>query len=128
MDKHEKYSRLYGSIHDVSLHTKPSTIKISESMTGRSETFIVETCRHADDGDYIFIEHIADGEVERIAIPPKVVRVIASQGASLTRRRRSASSKSAMRARMESGEWTGFKKITHRAPLAMAAPSGNKPS
>jgi hypothetical protein len=45
-----KYDRLYGGMRDVCLHSRPSTIK-NVDLTGRSETFIVETMRHAEKGD-----------------------------------------------------------------------------
>lgn len=105
-----KYDRLYGRLHDVSLLTKPSTIKIVESITGRAETFVIQTARHHDNGDYIFLERMDESGVVRIAVPPKVANVIAAQRDSLTKRRRSISSRATMRARMEAGEVIGFKK------------------
>ena len=105
-----RYDRLYGGLQDVSLFTKPSTIKLVQSMTGQSETFVVQTCRHDENGDYIFIELMDEAGVIRLALPPKVANIIASQRDALTKRRRSISSRATMRARMDAGEVIGFKK------------------
>lgn len=48
-----KYDRLYGSSKMVGMSTKQSTVSNVESVTGRAETFIVQTFRH-EDGDRIF--------------------------------------------------------------------------
>lgn len=105
-----KYDRLYGSVMDVSIHTKASTIRTVEPITGKTESFIVQTCRHNENGDYIFIEHVSEDGVIRLALPPKVANLIVSQRDSLTKRRRSISSKASMQARMDAGEVIGFQK------------------
>jgi hypothetical protein len=105
-----KYDRLYGGILDVSLTTKPSTVKNVQTLTGRAETFVVQSCRHEDFGDYIFIECIDENGVTRLALPPKVANAIAAQRESLTKRRRSIASRAAMKARVASGEIIGFQK------------------
>jgi len=105
-----KYDRIYGSLIDVSLHTKPSTVKVVQPITGQTETVIVQTLRHEDNGDYIFIE-LADGNgLVRLVLPPKVANAIASQRESLTKRRRSIASRAAMRTRMDNGEVISFTK------------------
>lgn len=103
-----KYDRRYGALHDVSLKTKPSTIKDVE-LTGRAETYIVQTMRHAELGDFIFIEHMdAESGLTRLVLTPKVSNAIASQRDSLTSKRRSLSSKAVAKQRMERGELPGF--------------------
>jgi hypothetical protein len=109
-----KYDRLYGGLQDVSLFTKPSTIENVQSITGKTDTFVIQTCRHEENGDYIFIECMDESGVVRLALPPKVANIIASQRESLTKRRRSISSRASMQARMAAGEVIGFKK--KRAP------------
>lgn len=105
-----KYDRLYGGLQDVALFTKPSTIKTTQKITGRTETFVVQTARH-EDGDFVFIEYIDDSnQVTRVALPPKVTNAIASHRDSLTKRRRSIASRAAMRQRMDAGEVLGFQK------------------
>lgn len=103
-----KYDRIRGGLHDVALFTKPSTIKNVQSITGKSETFVVETCRYEDQGDYIFVECVDEAGVTRLALPPKVAAVIASQRDSLTARRRSTAAKRIARERMDRGEMPGF--------------------
>jgi hypothetical protein len=101
----DNYDRTYGSLMDVSFRTKPSTIEYPEPVTGRVETYVIQTCRHAENGDYIFVKRMDGNGVVRLALPPDVARVIASQRDSLTKRRRSAVSKRVMRERMASGDW-----------------------
>ena len=105
-----KYDRTYGNLHDVGLGTKPSTIKNVQTITGKSETFVVQTFRHEELGDYIFIERMDEEGVVRIALPPKVAAAIASQKDSLTARRRSMTSKRVMKERMSAGYQPTFKK------------------
>jgi hypothetical protein len=105
-----KYDRIYGGLHHVSLSTKPSTIKNVQTLTGQSETFVVQTFRHEDLGDYVFIEHLSEDGVIRLALPPKVAAAIASQHDALTKRRRSISSKATMQRRMDEGWVPTFKK------------------
>lgn len=108
-----KYDRLRGNLQDLALFTKPSTIKNVQTITGKSETFVVETCRHDElggGGDFIFIELVDDSGVVRIALPPRVANVIASQRDSLTSRRRSRAAQRIAKERMERGELPGFMK------------------
>lgn len=88
-----KFDRLRGSMHNVALFTKPSTIKNVQTITGESETFVIESCRFENEGDYVFIECVDKNGVTRIALPPKVADVIASQRDALTARRRSRAAK-----------------------------------
>lgn len=104
-----KYDRLRGNLHDVALFTRPSTIKSVQTITGKSETFVVETARQEEVGDYIFVECIDEnGTTTRLALPPKVANAIASQRDSLTARRRSIAARKLARERMERGEVPGF--------------------
>lgn len=104
-----KYDRLRGQLNEMALFTKPSTIRNVQTITGKSETFVVETCRHGDLGDYIFVECIDEsGLVTRLALPPKVANAIAAQRDSLTTRRRSIAGKRQAKERMERGELPGF--------------------
>lgn len=103
-----KYDRLRGNLHDVALFTRPSTIKNVQNLTGQAETFVVETCRSEDLGDYIFIECVDETGVTRLALPPRVANIIASQRDSLTARRRSAAGRRVAAERMDRGELPGF--------------------
>lgn len=103
-----KYDRLRGNMHDVAMFTKPSTIKNVQNITGKSETFVVETCRHEELGDYIFIECMDEIGVTRLALPPRVANLIASQRDSLTTRRRRQAGKRNAAAAKARGEVPGF--------------------
>lgn len=105
----QKYDRMYGNLLDVSLHTKPSTVKVIQPLTGRAETFIIQTLRH-EGGDYIFIECADENGLVRIVLPPKVSQAAASQREALTKKGRSNASKAAMRSRIANGYVPTFKK------------------
>lgn len=104
----KKYDRVRGSLEGVALFTKPSTVKNVEFLTGKSETFVVETGRHEELGDYIFVDCMDELGVTRIALPPRVANVIASQRDSLTKRNRSRSAKAVAKARKAAGILPGF--------------------
>ena len=74
--------------------------------------------RNHEYGDYVFIECMDESGVIRIALPPRVSDLIASQRDALTKRRRSISSRAAMKARIEAGEVLGFAKSTEAHPLS----------
>jgi hypothetical protein len=82
--------RIRGGLAEIAMFTKPSTVKSVQALTGKSETFVVETCRHEELGDYIFVEMLDENGVVRIALPLKVANLIASQHDAPTARRRSA--------------------------------------
>lgn len=90
-----KYDRLRGGLIGVGMFTKPSTIRNVETVSGKAETFVVETCRYEErGGDFIFVECMDENQtVTRVALPPKVANAIASQRDSLTKRRRSHAAK-----------------------------------
>ncbi len=103
-----KYDRVRGGLEGVALFTKPSTVKNVQIVTGKSETFVVETARHEELGDTIFIECMDDSGVTRLALPPRVANAIAAQRDSLTAHRRSNAAKAIALARKERGELPGF--------------------
>lgn len=105
-----KFDRIRGGLLDVALFTRPSTIQNVESITGKSETFIVQTARFEDKGDYVFVQLVDDAGVIRIVLPPKVANAIASQRDSLTGTRRSNAAQRTARDRMDRGEVPGFMK------------------
>jgi hypothetical protein len=104
-----KYDRLRGGLEGVALFTKPSTVRNIETITGRAETFMVETGRH-ENGDYIFVECTDETGTTRLCLPPRVSNLIASHRDALTARRRSIASKATARARKDRGELPGFMK------------------
>jgi len=104
-----KYDRLRGRMEGVAIFTKPSTVRNVEIITGKAETFVIETCRHAELGDYIFIEMMDEsGEVTRVALPPKAANAIVRQRDALTTKMRSRAAKELAQARKDRGELPGF--------------------
>ena len=97
------YDRVRGGLDGAAVFTKPSTVKHTEVLTGKSETYIVETARHHELGDTIFVECMnADGLV-RIALPPKVANAIARQRNALTDQIRSREARRVAKERKEAG-------------------------
>lgn len=105
-----KYDRTRGQLEGVALFTRPSTIRVVQAITGKTETFVVETGRREDLGDFIFVECMDETGVTRLALPPKVANAIAAQRDSLTARRRSIAGKRVAKERMDRGELPGFMK------------------
>lgn len=111
----DKFDRTFGALHDVCLRTKPSTIENIEPITGRVETYVVQTMRHAERGDYVFIKRMDEAGVVRLALPPAVSRAIASQKDALTKRSRSIRGKRVMQERMDNGFVPNFKNTKRKA-------------
>jgi hypothetical protein len=103
-----KYDRIRGGLEGVALFTRASTVKHVETLTGRAETFIVETARHDELGDTVFVEMMDENGVVRLALPPKVSNLIVSQRDALTARRRRSAGKAQAKARKDRGEIPGF--------------------
>jgi hypothetical protein len=104
-----KYDRTYAARNDDSLLTKTSTIQNVQSITGKTETFMVQTARHPDLGDFIFVQCIDENQgVTRLALPPKIAAAIAAQRDSLTGKRRSIASRRVAQERKDRGELPGF--------------------
>jgi hypothetical protein len=120
----KKFDRAYGSLlGGNNLHTKPSTIKEVNSLTGESETFVVQTIRAEQKrtitkgfeqetivtvGDYIVIEYIDRDGHQRIILPPRVVETIHRGHDSLSARARSNKAKALAKERKLRGELPGF--------------------
>lgn len=85
------------------LKTKPSTIVSVTPIVGNAETFIVQTIRQAEVGDWVFVQHITGKRTTRMVFPPKVANVIASQRDSLTHRNASRVAKRVAQERKEQG-------------------------
>lgn len=103
-----KYDRVRGGLEGVALFTKPSTIKNVQIITGKAETFVIETARHEEFGDTIFVECMDENGVTRLALPPKVANAIARQRESLTTRSRSRAGKARAQADKAAGVVPGF--------------------
>jgi len=104
-----KYDRQRGNLEKIATFTRPSTVRTVQNLTGKAETFTIETGRHEElGGDFIFIECVDETGVTRLALPPRVANIIASQRERLTKKRRSVLSTKLAKERMARGEVPGF--------------------
>lgn len=95
MSEQDTFDRIIGNLHGLPdvRYTRPATIRTVTPMIGRSQTFILQTYRQKDVGDFIFIETV-DGEGRaRVYLPPDAAEVIARQRDSLTTANRKAHGK-----------------------------------
>jgi hypothetical protein len=107
-----QFDRVRGGLEGVAMFTKPSTVKSVQIITGKTETFIVETARHSELGDTIFVECMNEDGLVRLALPPRVANAIARQRDSLTTRARSKAGKLVAQERKDRGELPGFMRKT----------------
>lgn len=75
------YDRVMAALDGLpdSARSRPSPVRVITPMLGNVETFIVQTFRQKEEGDFIFIEHTGPDGYERYYIPPEVVRVLMRQ-------------------------------------------------
>ena len=105
-----EFDRLFGVLKDIPdvVKSKPSTVRAELPLVGISRSFIIQTVRHREKGDTIFLETVGREGSIRIALPPQVADAIARQRDALTTKARSKASKQAMADRMARGEKPGF--------------------
>lgn len=104
------FDRILGSLEGLPDVTdvKPTTIRVTTPLLGKAQTFILQTIRQKDVGDFVFLEYVdADGST-RLVIPPKVTEAIARQRDALTGRVRSKSAKATAADRKARGLKPGF--------------------
>lgn len=101
-----------GSLHGIPdvEHARPTTLRAVMPIVGNTETFIIQTYRHRENGDTIFVEHVSAKGTVRMVLPPKVAELIARQRDALSKRIRSSSAKEVMAQRMRSGFKPNFQK------------------
>lgn len=83
------------SLHGIpdATHVKATTIRTIHPVLELAQTFIVQTVRHREQGDTIFIEYVSTEGMVRIALPPAVSEVIARQRDALTTKSRKRAGK-----------------------------------
>lgn len=108
-----KFDRIRGGLEGVAMFSKPSTVKHVQAVTGKAESFIIESAKHEELGTFVFIEALDELGVIRLALPPKVVAVIARQQDALSARSRSNAAKALAQARKDAGILPGFMKAKH---------------
>jgi hypothetical protein len=91
----DNFDRLIGSLHGIPevVKTAQSTVQNVTPLTGRAQTYIVQTYRHKELGDTIFLQCVSGDGSYRIALPSKVADVIARQREALGSKSRSQRAK-----------------------------------
>lgn len=106
------FDRTIQAIHgkpDV-INTKASTVRSMTPIHELPQTFIVQTYRQAEVGDFCFVEYI-DGEGSvRIVLPPQVMDAIARQRDSLTDKNRKVAGQRRAAADKAAGRVPGFQR------------------
>lgn len=100
------------SLHGLpdTVHTKATTVRTMTPVLELAQTFIVQTYRHHERGDFVFVEYVSSEGTMRIALPPSVCDVIARQRDALTTKNRRRSAKANAAARKAAGILPGFMK------------------
>lgn len=108
-DFDRQLGRLDG-LPDVS-STRPSVIRNVPLLgAGQSQLYVVQTFRHKEMGDMIFLEHVGEGGTVRLVLPAKVADAIARQRDQLSKVSRSKASRASAQERMDRGEHPAFLK------------------
>jgi len=106
------FDRVSGNLQDLPdvVRTRPSTRTLTLPLVGATHTYICQTYRQAREGDTIFLQCISGGETVRLALPPQVADLIATQRESLTRQSRRKAGREKMKKRMDEG-FVPFQKV-----------------
>jgi hypothetical protein len=83
------------SLHGVPdvAHTKATTLRTMTPVLELAQTFIVQTYRARERGDYIFVEYVGTEGSARICLPPAVAEAIGRQREALTGKNRRAAAR-----------------------------------
>ena len=101
-DDFDRMIRTLTGLPDV-INTKPSTVSTLTPILNLAQTWIIQTYRHPEQGDVVFLQFIAAGGSMRVVIPPDVAAVIARQRDALTTRNRRRGAQQAAATRQARG-------------------------
>lgn len=95
--------RVLGAIYDRTMQalrglpdvreTKPSPVRTYTPVREEPQSWLVQTMRHREKGDTVFVEYIDNEGSVRIALPPSVCEVIHRQREALTTMNRRAAAR-----------------------------------
>lgn len=105
----DRTMRALHGLPDVA-HTKATTIRTMHPVLELAQTFIVQTYRHRENGDTIFVEYASTEGLVRIALPPAVADTIARQRDALSTKNRKQSARAEAARRKAQGILPGFLK------------------
>jgi hypothetical protein len=108
----DSFDRTLGSLEGLpdAMQTKATTVRITTPILGKAQTFIVQTIRMKDQGDFVFLEYVDYEGSTRLVIPPKVTEIIARQRDAISARNRSKSAREKAADRKARGLKPGFMK------------------
>lgn len=106
------YDRTMRGLHGVPdvVSTKATTVRTMHPVLELAQTFVIQTYRHKELGDTIFIEYLSVEGHMRIALPAAAAEVIARQRDALTTKNRKRSAKAEAARRKAQGIEPGFMK------------------
>lgn len=87
-DVFDRTIRSLSGLPDI-VQTNPSTVRALTPILDLAQTFIIQTFRHRERGDTIFVEFIGAEGSFRLALPPVVADAIARQRDAVTDKSRS---------------------------------------
>jgi hypothetical protein len=120
-NRRDLFDQKHGSLVGVPgvLRAKPSTLRVSQPMTGDVQTFVVETFRQRDESDersvgrdHVFIEYVDRGSHVWLYVPPEVAACIARQRDGLISRSRAQAAKAVAADRKARGIKPAFMRVT----------------
>ena len=108
----DKFDRAIGSLQGIPdvTKSKPTTIVTASPLIGESQTFVVQTIRQPEVGDWVFIQYMDSSGSVRMAIPPKAADAIARQREAVTTKVRRRVAKEQAAQRKARGEVPAFMK------------------
>ena len=111
------YDATYRSLHGIpdATFTQSATVKVVTPILELTQTYIVQTCRHRERGDTVFIEYIGSDGAMRVVLPPDVTARIARQRDALSTKIRKRVAKAEAARRKAAGIQPAFlKKKGHK--------------
>jgi hypothetical protein len=108
-DEFDRMVRSLEGLPDV-IKTAPSTVSVLTPVLNLAQTFIVQTYRHSEKGDIVFVQYVSANGSMRIVLPPAVANTIARQRDALTTKNRKKGARQAVQTRKERGIEPNFTK------------------
>ncbi len=104
------FDQVFSSLQGIpdATHVKATTIRTVTPVREQAQTWIVQTARHREKGDTVFIEYMGPDGTMRLALPPRVPAVIARQRDALTAKSRKLAGRERAAADKAAGIVPGF--------------------
>lgn len=109
----DTFDRLLGQLQGLpeTTQVKPATIQVLPPLgVGGTQTYIVQTIRQRDFGDFTFIQYVNNEGAQRMILPPEVTALVNRQRDSISARNRRKGAKQAAQTRKDRGIVPGFLK------------------